>query len=117
MLLVQPPADVCRMTKHPQRCDRRAGSIRQHVRATNGIRRALAAEYVLKHLNPQDRFNVILFSTGWRVFSNEMESPEQAQGAIDWVRGQEAVGGTDINGALTTALDMAGKNARRLSCS
>ncbi len=68
-----------------------------------------AAEYVLKKLNPNDRFNVVLFSTGWRVFSNNMESSTQAQAAIDWVRGQEAVGGTDINGALTTALGMADK--------
>ena len=68
-----------------------------------------AAEYVLKHLKPQDRFNVVLFSTGWRVFSNNMESPDQATSAIDWVRGQEAIGGTDINGALTTALDMVGE--------
>ncbi len=68
-----------------------------------------AAEYVLKKLNPTDRFNVVLFSTGWRVFSNNMESPDQSQAAIDWVRGQDAVGGTDINGALTTALDMADK--------
>lgn len=66
-----------------------------------------AAEYVLNKLNPNDRFNVILFSTGWRIYSNNMESPAQAQGAIDWVRGQEAIGGTDINGALTTALQMA----------
>jgi len=66
-----------------------------------------AAEYVLNQLNANDRFNVILFSTGWRIFSNQMESPEQAQGAIDWLRGQEAVGGTDINGALTEALKMA----------
>ncbi|MBL8120117.1 MAG: VWA domain-containing protein [Anaerolineae bacterium] len=67
----------------------------------------LAAEYVLKQLNPSDRFNVVLFSTGWRVYSNQMEATSQAQGAIDWVRAQEAVGGTDINGALTTAMGMA----------
>lgn len=66
-----------------------------------------AAEYVLEHLNPEDRFNLVLFSTGWRVYSNQMESPDQATGAIDWVRTQEAIGGTDINGALTTAIDMA----------
>ncbi|MBI5670314.1 MAG: VWA domain-containing protein [Chloroflexi bacterium] len=70
-----------------------------------------AAEYVLRHLNPEDRFNVVLFSTGWRIFSNSMEAPAQAESAIDWVRGQEAMGGTDINGALTTALDMV--NAER----
>lgn len=65
-----------------------------------------AAIKVLRALNAEDRFNVILFSTGWRVFSNQMEAPAQAQSAIDWIRGQDAIGGTDINGALTTALDM-----------
>src|SRR5690606_22567376 len=68
-----------------------------------------AAVYVLDHLNPQDRFNVILFSTGWRVFSNNMEPVEQDERAVGWVRGQEAIGGTDINGALTTALGMVGE--------
>lgn len=66
-----------------------------------------AAEYVLKELNPNDRFNVVLFSTGMRLFSSNMESVSQAPAAINWVRGQEAVGGTDINLALTTAFDMA----------
>lgn len=66
-----------------------------------------AAAYVLKNLNASDRFNVILFSTGWRLYSNQMEAPDQAQGAIDWINGQFAEGGTDINGALLAALDMA----------
>ncbi len=66
-----------------------------------------AAAYVLDHLNDNDRFNVVLFSTGWRVFSNNLESPSAAQEAIDWINGMNAEGGTDINGALTTALDMA----------
>jgi Ca-activated chloride channel family protein len=68
-----------------------------------------AASYVLENLNPQDRFNAVLFSTGWRVYSNNMEDPSQAQGAIDWINNQQAIGGTDINGALTTALDMVGE--------
>jgi Ca-activated chloride channel family protein len=68
-----------------------------------------AAAYVLENLNPQDRFNAILFSTGWRVYSNEMEPPSQARDAIDWINSQQAIGGTDINGALTTALDMVGE--------
>ena len=68
-----------------------------------------AAAYVLDNLNPQDRFNAILFSTGWRVFSNSMEDISQAQSAIDWINSQDAIGGTDINGALTTALDMVGE--------
>lgn len=68
-----------------------------------------AAIYVLQNLNPQDRFNVVLFSTGWRVYGNEMQPVNSASGAIDWIRTQEAVGGTDINGALTTALGMVGE--------
>lgn len=66
-----------------------------------------AAAYVLKSLNEADRFNLVLFSTGWRTYSNEMEGPNAAQGAIDWIDGQFAEGGTDINGSLLTALDMA----------
>ncbi|MBE2271855.1 MAG: VWA domain-containing protein, partial [Anaerolinea sp.] len=65
-----------------------------------------AAAYVLSNLNEGDRFNVILFSTGWRVFANELQSPQTAPQAIDWINGMWAEGGTDINGALTTALDM-----------
>ncbi|MDX2137802.1 MAG: VIT domain-containing protein [Chloroflexota bacterium] len=66
-----------------------------------------AASYVLGNLNPSDRFNVVLFSTGWRLFSNQMEPASMGQSAADWVNTQEADGGTDINGALTTALGFA----------
>lgn len=65
-----------------------------------------AATYVLENLNRRDRFNVILFSTGWRLFSDRFESPDAADEAIDWINGMIAEGGTDINGALTTAMDM-----------
>jgi Ca-activated chloride channel family protein len=66
-----------------------------------------AATYVLDNLNSRDRFNVVLFSTGWRVFSNQLESRELAGEAIDWIDGMFPEGGTDINGALLTALEMA----------
>ena len=66
-----------------------------------------AAAYVLDHLNDNDRFNVILFSTGWRTFSSRLELPAIASEAINWINGMNAEGGTDINGALTSALDMA----------
>ncbi|NDJ61813.1 MAG: VWA domain-containing protein [Chloroflexi bacterium] len=66
-----------------------------------------AASYVLDRLNPRDRFNVVLFSTGWRVFSNNMEDRDLAPQAVDWINGQFAEGGTDINGALTTAMQIA----------
>ncbi len=66
-----------------------------------------AAAYVLENLNPEDRFNVITFSTGWRTFSMEMEPVREAEDAIAWINTLYAEGGTDINGALTTALNMA----------
>lgn len=66
-----------------------------------------AAAYVLDNLNEGDRFNVVLFSTGWRVFSSGLEPASAAAEAISWINGMYAQGGTDINGALTTALDMA----------
>ena len=64
-----------------------------------------AAAYVLERLNPADRFNLILFSTGWRVYSGRMAGVDAARGAVDWINRQAAEGGTDINGALLTALD------------
>ncbi len=65
-----------------------------------------AAAYVLDNLNEGDRFNVILFSTGWRTFSSSLEPASNANEAIDWINGMYAEGGTDINGALTTAMEM-----------
>jgi Ca-activated chloride channel family protein len=68
-----------------------------------------AAAYVLENLNPEDRFNVVLFSTGWRNYANEMQPPGEADRAIDWIMDQEAIGGTDINGALLEAMDYVGE--------
>ncbi len=65
-----------------------------------------AVGYVLKHLNPQDRFNVIVFSTGMRIFAKSLQTVDQASAAAQWVNGLNAEGGTDINGALTSALSM-----------
>lgn len=66
-----------------------------------------AANYVLENLNAQDRFNIIAFSTGIRVYSNAMERPDRAADAINWMQNMNANGGTDINLALTNALQMA----------
>ena len=32
-----------------------------------------AVSYVLKHLNPQDRFNAIVFSTGYRIYAKTLQ--------------------------------------------
>ncbi|MCZ7544464.1 MAG: VIT domain-containing protein [Anaerolineae bacterium] len=68
-----------------------------------------AAAYVLDNLNPEDRFNLVVFSTGWRVFANEMQPPREAGAAIDWINDLEAIGGTDINAALTEAMAFVGE--------
>jgi Ca-activated chloride channel family protein len=62
--------------------------------------------YVLDHLNPEDRFTIVEFSTGAREFSDELLPPSEAKEAADWVQRLEATGGTDINLALLEALAM-----------
>lgn len=68
-----------------------------------------AAEYVLKNLNSEDRYNVVVFSTGYRLYSEEMLPAEDAQDAIDWIDSLYPEGGTNINEALLTALDRTGE--------
>lgn len=66
-----------------------------------------AAKFVLDNLNSEDRFNIVVFSTGVRVFSTEMQSPSEANEAKTWLDSLEAIGGTNIDEALSTALAMA----------
>jgi Ca-activated chloride channel family protein len=63
-----------------------------------------ALAYVLEHLNPQDRFNVIAFSSGLRQYAARPQPVEETGDAIAWVEHLEALGGTDINRALLEAL-------------
>lgn len=65
-----------------------------------------ALSYVLEHLNPEDRFGVVEFSTGARQFSPRLEPASEASGAVGWVERLAAEGGTDINLALLEALAM-----------
>ena len=62
--------------------------------------------YVLGHLNPDDRFTIVEFSTGARVFADVLLPPAEAERAAQWVQDLEATGGTDINLALLEALAM-----------
>jgi Ca-activated chloride channel family protein len=62
--------------------------------------------YVLGHLNPEDRFNIVEFSTGAREYARDLVAPGEAEDAARWVERLQATGGTDINLALLTALDM-----------
>lgn len=66
-----------------------------------------AVKFVLDSLNSRDRFNVVVFSTGYRIFANELQPVSEAGEAKEWVEGLEALGGTDIDGALKEAMRMA----------
>lgn len=64
-----------------------------------------ALKYVLGELKPDDRFNIVSFSTGIVPFASSMQ-PALARGeAENFVERLDASGSTDINRALLTALD------------
>jgi Ca-activated chloride channel family protein len=69
-----------------------------------------AAKYVVDHLNPGDRINLISFSTGVRMWSDQLETltPDLSADAHDWIDQLEAGGSTDINRALLEALGVIG---------
>ena len=79
-----------------------------------------AADYLVDHLNPGDRFNLISFSTGVRRWANGLEdvTVDNTADAHDWIARLDAGGSTDINRALLEALAMvepAGDGADRLA--
>ena len=68
-----------------------------------------ALRYVLNHLNPEDRFNVISFSTGIETYANSLREASETNEALAWVDRLSAVGSTDINRALLEAAALADK--------
>jgi Ca-activated chloride channel family protein len=65
-----------------------------------------AMRYILNHINPEDHFNVVTFSTGVEMFSNEMQSAKEVDEALKWVDRLIAQGSTDIERALLEAVSM-----------
>jgi Ca-activated chloride channel family protein len=63
-----------------------------------------ALGYVLRHINPDDHFNAIAFSTGLESFADQLQPADQADEALKWVDTLSAVGSTDINRALLEAV-------------
>ena len=59
-----------------------------------------ALKYVLAHLNAEDRFNIIAFSTGLQRFGEGLRPASDATSAAAWVDKLQAEGGTDMNRAL-----------------
>ena len=70
------------------------------------VRKALA--YCLEHLNAEDRFNVVDFSTTTRTFKEGLAPADKdtVAAAVAHVATLEARGGTAIEQALKTAVDM-----------
>lgn len=63
-----------------------------------------ALAYILRRLNPEDRFNVVAFSSGARAYAHALQGPQEAEAAIEWVYRLEALGGTNIYHGLSEAL-------------
>lgn len=63
-----------------------------------------ALKYILKNLNPDDRFGVISFSSDVRKFRETLSSVSSVKDALNYVDGLSAVGGTFIDGALKEGL-------------
>ena len=72
-----------------------------------------AARYVLGHLNQEDRFNVIAFSTGVKRFAAGLQPASQADEASAWIGRMAAQGGTNINQALLEGLSLDSENDAR----
>jgi Ca-activated chloride channel family protein len=66
-----------------------------------------ALKFVLDHLNPGDRFNIIAFNTGVRSFSNRPEPLSALPEAHRFVDNLAPGGSTDINRALLEAINAA----------
>jgi len=63
-----------------------------------------AAKYVLDNLNPDDRFNIIAFSSGTNAYASGARPVREAAEARSFVENLRASGGTNIDRALQEAL-------------
>lgn len=105
MLLLAPQPDVS-----PTSIPKDVILVLDHSGSMDGQKFTQAQEalrYILQNLNPEDRFNVIAFSTGLEAYANQLSPAGQASDAIHWVDGLSAQGSTDINRALLEAASLA----------
>jgi Ca-activated chloride channel homolog len=66
-----------------------------------------AAGFILQHLNPEDRFGMVAFSTTTRPFRSELAPSSDSREVEEFVDRLDALGSTDINRALLEAIDLA----------
>ena len=62
-----------------------------------------AAAYVAAHLNAEDRFNIVAFSTGTNLYERALAPAAEAGDAAQFINSLDAVGGTNISAALLEA--------------
>lgn len=65
-----------------------------------------ALRYILDHLNAEDRFNLIAFSSGMESYATGLRPATEAAEARQWVDRLNAQGSTDIQRALLEAARM-----------
>jgi Ca-activated chloride channel family protein len=65
-----------------------------------------ALRFILGALNPQDRFNLVVFSTGVDTYASRLRPASEAGEAQKWADTLTARGSTDINRALLEAAAM-----------
>lgn len=68
-----------------------------------------ALRFILDHLNPEDRFNIVRFSTDVQTYATGLRPATEREQAKRFVDGLRAAGNTDINRALLEALNSADK--------
>ncbi len=66
-----------------------------------------ALRYILRHLNSEDRFNILAFSTGVERYATMLRPASEAGEAISWVDRLHAEGSTDIHRVLLEAAALA----------
>lgn len=73
-----------------------------------------AARFIIRHLNPEDRFSLIDFDDGVSLFSSELvpAAEESVEAALRFVDDVEDSGGTNIDEALRKAVDLTGEGDR-----
>jgi len=66
-----------------------------------------AATFVVDNLNSRDRFNIVAFNTGVRSYGRELLPAAEAGDYQQFIDSLEALGGTNISGALLEAVAQA----------
>lgn len=99
MLAPSPDVDVRALPKDLILVLDRSGSMEgeKFIQAQEALR------YILENLNPEDRFNIVTFSTSIENYAPGLRPGSEANQAIAWVDRLSPGGSTDINRALLEA--------------